>query len=306
MKLINIIALPVVLFGCQKNTYVMNSTATFDHVTVETSITPATKDSSWVTLIVTNDSDNDKKFVANKFMYKWSDHADTLNITNFAPVNCDSLTIRRDGKYLMPKSTITIKRLIENKFTDHTCIALRHFALQLSDGDANDTTEYAARHQDIDILSGCYLVSHRDFNGELLFKDRLRNPYLEATIAAHRKADGSVLLIVEMKNESDSIPVATGFELHPVWNKAKNELLLQLLPQKYTTEADQKKELIQPGAVKIFRDSVPDYFDAHTAIAFSNVHYLVRAKPEYCACLLPFAVDPDRFELEAKFNMYRE
>ncbi|HWW42243.1 hypothetical protein [Pedobacter sp.] len=310
-----IIVLLVGLLGCKKNTYVMNSTAMFDHLFIETNITPDTKDSSWVTLVITNNSEYEKKFVANKFLYKWDKQADTLHLTNFAPMNCDSLTIRRDGKYLGPKAAITIRRHVENRFTDHTIIGLRHYALQLSDGDANDSTAYAATHQDIDVLYGSYLVSQRNFkanvadttNGALLFKDRVRGTYLSAGIEARRKKDGSVLLVLEMKNESETDTIATGYELETTWNKAKNELFLQVMPQRYPSKTEQLKEMIQPGAVKMIKDSVLNYFDAHTTLVFGNIHYLTKSEPEGCSCLFPLEPDPsDMYKLGARFSMYRQ
>jgi len=316
MKFRYLIVLLVFLFGCQKkNTYVMKSITVFDHLTIETSIAPDTKDSSWVTMVLTNNSEYEKKFVANKFLYKWDEKADTLHLINFAPMNCDSLTIRREGKYLMPLASVTIKRHVENKFTDHTCIGVRHYALQLADGDANDSTEYAARHQEIDVLYGSYLVSPRNLkssvtdtdNGVLLFKDRLRGPYLAMSLEVRRKKDGSALLTLEMKNESKTDTIATGFELEPAWNKAKNELFLKVPTQRYPSDADQLKQVIQPGAIKIIKDSVPDYFDAHTVIAFGSVHILLRNKSESysCTCLLPLDLY-DTYTLGARFSMYQQ
>ncbi|HWW42242.1 hypothetical protein [Pedobacter sp.] len=273
----------VFLFGCQKNTYVMKSIATFDDLNVTLSIAPDTRDSSWVTLTITNNLPVNRYYISKSIDVKWDEELDVLNLRHLATISQDSTIIKSLGLYLKRSHSYTINKHIANKFDANTYVSLQDVSLTLASMDMYDTTAMTQRKPRLMANFGSILVAPRNYDNKratdtavALFMDRISGTFLDAKLEVKRRKDGTALLALHLRNESKEFPISTGLELNPIWDHEGNNLYISVVPQLNLEEDTIHQVLIPPGAAKTIIDSVPDYFNANTTIMFTNTHYVLK------------------------------
>ena len=304
----------VFLFGCQqKNTYVMKSSATFDDLTVKLSITPDTKDSSWVTLVITNNLPLNRYYISKFIDVTWDDELHVLKLMHLATTKTDSASMESLGLFLKRSHSYTINKRIENRFKSNTYVSLIDVSITKAEIDPRDTTDFAHRKPRLEGNMGSFMIAPRNFDHKkatdtavYLFMDGVSGMYLDATLEVRRKKDGTALLALHMRNESTEFPISTGMQLNTIWDKERNELSISVAPRIDLDEDGMRQQVIQPGATKTIKDSVPDYFNANTDIVFGNIHYLLKSTPDPVTGLRPIQLDAlDMHKLGATFSVHQ-